>query len=535
MAAMPKEARLKQTPGGKVPEGNGWFVLNAHEARWLTGDFGAYTRFEGEERWRHLGINIGVLQPGQPSCYYHAESDQEDFLVLAGNCLLLVEGEERRLRGVGPRPLCAVDRARLRTGAGDGPCAAAGGGQPHRRPDALCPVVRAGPAPRRGRLARDRRTPPRPTPRSCRRRRDRRISRGCAPRPLVVRLDPEAHGRPRRTHLSDHRRQHRDRPRHHRGGGRPRRHLSPMACRSEAKARPVQRCRSPRRPATDNLHLLALDLADLGFGPRGRTMRFVHTGARACVLVNNAGLAGKRGMTASGFEVAFGTNHVGPFLLTSLLLDQLRAGAPARIVTVSSEGHYRVDGIDYDAVRRPTRTRTAFHEYCVSKLANVLHSQELGRRLQGSGRDHVLAAPRDDRLRRVARGPVADPAASEAAHALAGRRCRDPRSTAPRRRRWRATPASTTTSAGARSPAATRRRSAARSCGSAARPGSTRPDRPHPERVQQLRAASPSARGRCRRPRIENVSPPHVLHRPRERDRAGSGRAQEPQIEHAGR
>ena len=103
------------------------------------------------------------------------------------------------------------------------------------------------------------------------------------------------------------------------------------------------------------------------------------------MLVNNAGLAGKRGMTASGFELAFGTNHVGPFLLTSLLLDRLRASAPARIVTVSSEGHYRVDGIDYDAVRRPTRTRTAFHEYCVSKLANVLHAQELARRLEGSG------------------------------------------------------------------------------------------------------------------------------------------------------
>ncbi len=95
---MPKESRLAQTPGGKVPEGAGWFVLNAREARWLTGDFGAYTRFEGEERFPHLGINIGVLQPGQPACYYHAENDQEDFLVLSGECLLLIEGQERRLQ-----------------------------------------------------------------------------------------------------------------------------------------------------------------------------------------------------------------------------------------------------------------------------------------------------------------------------------------------------------------------------------------------------------------------------------------------------
>ncbi len=156
-----------------------------------------------------------------------------------------------------------------------------------------------------------------------------------------------------------------------------------MACRSEAKARPVRDAISTAT-GNDNLHLIALDLADLA-SVRAGAQAFLDTGAPLHVLVNNAGLAGKRGMTASGFELAFGTNHVGPFLSTSLLLDRLRASAPARIVTVASEGHYRVDGIDYDAVRSPTRTRTAFHEYCISKLANVLHAQELGRRLEGSG------------------------------------------------------------------------------------------------------------------------------------------------------
>jgi dehydrogenase/reductase SDR family protein 13 len=156
-----------------------------------------------------------------------------------------------------------------------------------------------------------------------------------------------------------------------------------MACRSEAKARPV-RDEIAVASGNENLHLLPLDLADLA-SVRECAEAFLQTGAPLHVLVNNAGLAGKRGLTASGFELAFGTNHVGPFLLTSLLLDRLRTSAPARIVTVSSEGHYRVDGIDYDAVRSPSRTRTAFHEYCVSKLANVLHSQELARRLVGSG------------------------------------------------------------------------------------------------------------------------------------------------------
>ncbi|HEY1713866.1 MAG TPA: SDR family oxidoreductase [Solirubrobacteraceae bacterium] len=156
-----------------------------------------------------------------------------------------------------------------------------------------------------------------------------------------------------------------------------------MACRNQAKAVPV---REEIAAATGNanLHLVTLDLADLA-SVRACADAFCQTGAPLHVLVNNAGLAGKRGTTAGGFELAFGTNHVGPFLLTNLLLDRLRSSAPARIVTVSSEGHYRVDGIDYDAVRRPTRTRTAFHEYCVSKLANVLHSQELARRLDGSG------------------------------------------------------------------------------------------------------------------------------------------------------
>jgi NAD(P)-dependent dehydrogenase (short-subunit alcohol dehydrogenase family) len=156
-----------------------------------------------------------------------------------------------------------------------------------------------------------------------------------------------------------------------------------MACRSEAKARPVREAIASAT-GNENLHLLSLDLADLD-SVRACADAFLQTGAPLHVLVNNAGLAGKRGMTASGFELAFGTNHVGPFLFTTLLLDHLRASAPARIVTVASDAHYRVHAIDFDAVQAPTRTRTAFHEYSVSKLANVLHAQELARRLDGSG------------------------------------------------------------------------------------------------------------------------------------------------------
>ncbi len=102
-------------------------------------------------------------------------------------------------------------------------------------------------------------------------------------------------------------------------------------------------------------------------------------------LINNAGLAGQRGATASGFELAFGTNHVGPFLLTSLLIDRLRESAPARIVNVASDAHYGAPGIDFDAVRLPTKSITGMPEYSASKLANVLHAQELARRLDDTG------------------------------------------------------------------------------------------------------------------------------------------------------
>jgi uncharacterized cupin superfamily protein len=98
MPAMPTEARLNETAIGLVPEGDGWFVLNARQAKWLSGDFGAYTRFEGDDRFPLIGVNIAVLQPGQPACYYHGEHEQEDFLVLHGECLLVIEGQERPLK-----------------------------------------------------------------------------------------------------------------------------------------------------------------------------------------------------------------------------------------------------------------------------------------------------------------------------------------------------------------------------------------------------------------------------------------------------
>src|SRR5262249_55562112 len=116
------ESPLEQRDGGAVPTGEGWFVLNATEARWLTGHFGAYTRFEGEHRFPSIGINIGVLEPGQAACYYHGEDEQEDFLVLSGECLLLIEGEERPLEQW-DFVHCPAWTEHVFVGDGEGPCA----------------------------------------------------------------------------------------------------------------------------------------------------------------------------------------------------------------------------------------------------------------------------------------------------------------------------------------------------------------------------------------------------------------------------
>src|SRR5919199_3543489 len=99
-----------------------WFVVNVRDARWRKHDtFGAACVFEhSETSFETFGVNIRVLQPGQPNCLYHSESNQEDFLVLAGECLLLVDGEERPLRAW-DFVHCPPGTEHVFVGAGDGP------------------------------------------------------------------------------------------------------------------------------------------------------------------------------------------------------------------------------------------------------------------------------------------------------------------------------------------------------------------------------------------------------------------------------
>jgi uncharacterized cupin superfamily protein len=120
---MTEQARLAETAYGLVPASDGWFVVNIREAAWYADDtFGSVCHFEGDDHeFPQLGVNLRVLQPGQPNGLYHAESDQEDFLVLAGECLLLVEGEERRLKAW-DFVHCVPHTQHIFIGAGDGPC-----------------------------------------------------------------------------------------------------------------------------------------------------------------------------------------------------------------------------------------------------------------------------------------------------------------------------------------------------------------------------------------------------------------------------
>ena len=156
-----------------------------------------------------------------------------------------------------------------------------------------------------------------------------------------------------------------------------------LAGRSEDRTRAVveEIRRLTLRPCA---HGLPLDLSDLA-SVRRCAADFLALNLPLHLLINNAGLAGARGLTRDGFEMTFGVNHIGHFVLTDLLLDRIKASAPARILTVASRAHRFAGAINWADLRRSTRSLTGVREYSVSKLCNILFSAELARRLAGSG------------------------------------------------------------------------------------------------------------------------------------------------------
>lgn len=154
-----------------------------------------------------------------------------------------------------------------------------------------------------------------------------------------------------------------------------------IASRSKDKTQPVLDELARLSPATE-VAFVQVDLDDLASVRRAAdevlTRDWTIDG-----LINNAGVAGLQGITKDGFELTFGVNHLSHFLWTEKLLPLVQRAPQGRIVNVSSQGHYRASGIDWDALRKPTAHTTALPEYFVSKLANVLHAKELARRFAG--------------------------------------------------------------------------------------------------------------------------------------------------------
>jgi retinol dehydrogenase 12 len=121
---------------------------------------------------------------------------------------------------------------------------------------------------------------------------------------------------------------------------------------------------------------LPLDLASLA-SAAAAAKAFLADGRQLDILIANAGVGGRWGTTQDGFEIHFGVNHLGHFMLTHHLRPSFRSGS--RIVVVSSEAHRRADGIPFDRLQRRTRSPGGLPEYGVSKLANVLFARHLAR------------------------------------------------------------------------------------------------------------------------------------------------------------
>ncbi|MFC3901415.1 NAD(P)-dependent dehydrogenase, short-chain alcohol dehydrogenase family [Acinetobacter marinus] len=157
-----------------------------------------------------------------------------------------------------------------------------------------------------------------------------------------------------------------------------------LACRDRNKAYEVIQEIYAESNGQAEAEFIELDLANLD-SVRSCATQFLQRNLPLHLLICNAGLAGHKGMTASGFELTFGVCHVGHFLLTELLTEKLIASQPARVIVVSSKAHRHAKTIDFDAVLKPTQSIGGLKEYAVAKLANVLFAKELGRRLYGTG------------------------------------------------------------------------------------------------------------------------------------------------------
>lgn len=152
-----------------------------------------------------------------------------------------------------------------------------------------------------------------------------------------------------------------------------------LACRSESRTRPVIE-QIIEQTGNEGVEFLQLDLSDFA-SVNACADALLARDIPIDLLINNAGLAGVQGLTRDGFELSFGVNHLGHFLLTLRLLDRIVASGAGRIVIVASRSHVEVRKLDLDRVQQRT-SLTGVPEYSVSKLANVVFARSLSRRLK---------------------------------------------------------------------------------------------------------------------------------------------------------
>jgi len=156
-----------------------------------------------------------------------------------------------------------------------------------------------------------------------------------------------------------------------------------LATRSEERTKPLLTELRSRYPAAQ-LQWVHVDVSDLG-SVRRAAESFLATRQPIDVLVNNAGVAGTRRLSKDGFDITYATNHIGPFLLTNLLLPRLKESPQGRIVNVASNAHFTAKEMNWAGLERRTAPqRSGFKDYAQTKLMNVLHAKELARRLSGS-------------------------------------------------------------------------------------------------------------------------------------------------------
>jgi NAD(P)-dependent dehydrogenase (short-subunit alcohol dehydrogenase family) len=155
-----------------------------------------------------------------------------------------------------------------------------------------------------------------------------------------------------------------------------------VAGRSDPRLSELELSKDPHSNALENLSFLPLNLADLD-SVQDCAQAFLSMNLPLDALILNAGLAGKLGETKQGFELAYGVNHLGHFLLTQWLLEKLRQSAPSRVVTVASRAHHFArNGIKWSQLHKPSQSWLGIKDYAASKLANIWFSRVLAKKLE---------------------------------------------------------------------------------------------------------------------------------------------------------